>query len=95
MFLVVMLAHQPLAEAAVAIRLPYIRLGLLQQAGMLFKPLLSPGVIRKGTFDLLPEPRRMIHLAEVEYLMDANIRLDKGWGLNQPPVERDGAAPGT
>src|SRR5438046_1309145 len=68
--------------------------GYMAIPGTLLQPAL--GCFEGGTkpAHFAPKTRRMIHFFEMRQLVQDDVITDEWRGLNQTPVERDGAAPG-
>lgn len=65
---------------------------LAEQAGVLLEPPFGGQVIGADALDLIPEPRRVVHLPHVHQLMQDQVVAHEVRGLDDPPVERDGPA---
>jgi len=62
---------------------------------MRFEPALGGEIIRAQALNFLPETGGMIHLPPVREFMQDDVVAHEVRRLDQAPVERDGAAPGT
>ena len=66
---------------------------LFEQRGVSFHPLFGGLTTRTDAFHFPPETRRVVHLTQVHQFVEENVITDKRRGLNQPPIQRNGATP--
>jgi hypothetical protein len=62
---------------------------------VIFQPAFGGAIVRAQALHLTPEAGGMIHLHQVGEFVQADVITDEVRGLDQAPVERDRAVPGT